>query len=95
MTSIGKEYTDGDSDDGSLSMSALEEIWDQSYVHPHIIAIDARFRIRDCIRQAQCEWKGEKLSEKRVGKGLYKVFKAVVNELKNSFPTLGESGSEV
>ena len=26
---------------------------------------------------------------------LHKVFKAVVNELKNLFPTLGESGSEV
>ena len=30
-----------------------------------------------------------------MGKGLHKVFKAVVNELKNEFPTLGESGSEV
>ena len=28
-------------------------------------------------------------------KGLHKLFMAVVNELKNSFPTSGESGSEV
>ena len=28
-------------------------------------------------------------------KGLYKLFKAVVNELNNSLPTLRQSGSEV
>ena len=30
-----------------------------------------------------------------MGKGLHKLFKAVVNELQNAFPTLGESESEV
>ena len=30
-----------------------------------------------------------------MGKYLHKVFKAVVDELKNSLPALGESGSEV
>ena len=30
-----------------------------------------------------------------MGKGLHKLFKAVINELENSLPNLGESGSEV
>ena len=34
------------------------------------------------------EWKGSELSAKSTGKGLYKVFKDVVNELKNALPNL-------
>ena len=30
-----------------------------------------------------------------MGKGLNKLFKAIVNKLNNALPTLGESGSEV
>ena len=30
-----------------------------------------------------------------MGKGLHKVFNYVVNELRNAFPNLGESGSEM
>ena len=30
-----------------------------------------------------------------MGKVIHKIFKDVVNELKNAFPNLGESGSEV
>ena len=30
-----------------------------------------------------------------MGKGLHKVFKAVVNEISQELPILGESGSEV
>ena len=30
-----------------------------------------------------------------MGEGLHKLFKAVINELENSLPNLGESGSEV
>ena len=52
-------------------------------------------KIRNCIKQTQSEWKGEELSAKIIGKGLHKVFKAVVNKLKNPLPTLVEPGSEV
>ena len=52
-------------------------------------------KIRDHIRQTQNEWKGAELSEKIMGKVLHKLFKDVVNELRNAFPNLGESGSEV
>ena len=52
-------------------------------------------KIRDLIRQEQSEWKGSELSTKRMVKSLRKVFKDVVNELKNSLPTLVDSVSEV
>ena len=41
------------------------------------------------------EYKGTLLSTQTMGKGLHKVFKAVVNELSQALPILGESGSEV
>ena len=43
----------------------------------------------------QNKWKGAELAAKRLGKGLHKVFKVIVNELNNALPTLGESGAEV
>ena len=39
------------------------------------------------------EWKGVLLSMRNIGKGLYKVFKAVVNEISQVLPLLGESDS--
>ena len=56
--SIDESSTDYDSDDGYICMNALEEIWDENYVHPDINARYARLKIRDRIRQAQSEWKG-------------------------------------
>ena len=32
---------------------------------------------------------------KNMGKGLHKIFKAIVNKLSEALPNLGESGSEV
>ena len=52
-------------------------------------AINARFKIRDHIRQSQNEWKGAEVSAKDMGKGLHKVFKDVVNTPNNSLTTLG------
>ena len=52
-------------------------------------------KIYDRIKQEQNEWKVEERSAKSMGKGSHKVFKADVKELNNSFPTLGESGSEL
>ena len=64
-------------------------------IHPDINAIYARLKIRDHTKNNQGEWKAAELSAESTGKGLNKVFKVLVNKLKNSFSTLGESGSVV
>ena len=76
-------------------MSALEKIWHGSYVHPKINARDARFKIRENIRQTNSEWKVAELSANGMRKGLHKGFKDVVNELNSLLPNLVESISEV
>ena len=73
----------------------LEDIhyWSQS--HPTINRIEARYKIRDCIKQG-IKWpKGSLLSTQNMGRGLHKLFRAVGNELSESLPIMGESGSEV
>ena len=47
------------------------------------------------MKQSRAEWKGELLSTRNMGKGLHKDFKAVVNEIFQVLPILGEYGSEV
>ena len=39
------------------------------------------------------EWKGSWISTQNIGKGLQKLFKAVVNDIFQALPILGESGS--
>ena len=41
------------------------------------------------------EWKGALLSKQNMGKGLHKLFKAIVNDISQDLPILGEPGSEV
>ena len=89
LTSIDESSTDDDSDDGYISTNTLEDIRNVNYLHPGINTRYARLKIHERIRQTQGEWKGLELSAKRVGKGLHKIFKAVVNELKNLLPILG------
>ena len=50
--------------------------------------------IRDHFKQRQAECKGALLSTPNMGKNLHKLFKAVVNEISQALPILGESGSE-
>ena len=94
LSSIDESSTDDESDYLSISTNDLEDILEGSQIHPEINARDDRLKIRDRIRQTQNEWKGSELSEKRMGKGLHKLFKEFVNELKNALPPLGELGSE-
>ena len=89
MDSIDESYTDNDSYYGSIITNALEDIQGGIQIHPELNPRDARFKIRDRIKQTQNEWKGAELSENSMGKGLHKVFKAVVNELNNALPNLG------
>ena len=51
--------------------------------------------MRDNIKRGQEEWKLALLSTQKNGKGLNKLFKAVVNEILQALPILNGSGSEV
>ena len=79
MASIDESFTYNDSDDGSISRNSLEGIWYGIQIRPEINARDARLKIRDRIKLTQSEWKVLELSAKRMGKGLHKLFNAVVH----------------
>ena len=79
MASIYESSTENNSDDGSISMNALEEIRYGRYVKPNINSRDTRLKIRDRIKQAQSEWKEAEIPAKRMVKDLHQVFKAFVN----------------
>ena len=73
----------------------LEYICDSSKSHSKVNSRETRYKIRDCIKLRQTEWRGELLSTRNMVKDLQKVFKAVVNDNLQVSPILGESGSEV
>ena len=75
-------------------MDILEYICDGSQYHPSINRRGERYKIRDCLKQSQAEQKGELLSTRNMGKGLHKLFKAVVNDISQELPIQVESGSE-
>ena len=87
LASIYRSSADDNFNSKYICTENLEDIWDRSYLHPNINARDDRLKICDCIRQSKNEWKISELSENNTGKGLHKIFKAVVNELKDSFST--------
>ena len=70
-----------------------EYICDSSQSHPSVNMREAQHTICDCIKQSQAEWKGALLSMWNMGKRLHKVFKAVVNDILQVLPSLGEYGS--
>ena len=47
-----------ESDHDLISKEMLEDICDGSQAHPNVIRREARFKIRDCIRQRKSERKG-------------------------------------
>ena len=47
-----------ESDHDLISTDMLEDICDGSQTHPNVNRIEAHYKIRDCIRQRQSEWKG-------------------------------------
>ena len=54
-----EDINSGDESDHDLiSMEMLEDIFDGSQTHPNVNRSKARYKIRDCIRQRQLEWKG-------------------------------------
>ena len=70
----------------------LEDICDGSQTHPNVNRREARYKIRDCIRQRQAECKGALKYTRSMGKGLHKVFSTVVKEISQELLPLGESG---
>ena len=78
LTSIENSSADDNYDNKSISKNSLEDIWDGNYVHPCINARNSRLKIRDRIRLAYIQWKGEEISVNRMVKVLLKFFKSVV-----------------
>ena len=74
MGSLDKSSKDDESDDGSLSMNAFDDIWDRSQIHPEISVIDDILKLHDHIKQTQNEWKGAELSVKSISKVSHRLF---------------------
>ena len=84
-----------DSEDELMSKDMLEDSRDSSQSHPRVNSRQARYKIHGCIKQRQSESKGALLSTQNMGKYLHKVFKAIMKEIWQDLPNMGESGSEV
>ena len=84
-----------ESDHDLMSTDMLEDICDGSQSHPNVKKREARYKIRNSIRQRQSERKVALKATQNMGKGLQKTLKTVVKDISQDFPSLGESGSEV
>ena len=73
----------------------LKDISDKSQTHTNINRREARYKIRDRIRQRQSEWKGALKATRSMGKVLHKLFSTVVKDISQELTDLGVSGSEV
>ena len=83
-----------ESDDDPISTEMLEYIQEGSQLHLKVNRREKHYKTRDCIEQRQLERKGALKATRNIGKGLHKLFKAVVREILQDLP-LGESGSEI
>ena len=78
-----------ESDHDLISMEMLEDICDGIQTHPNVNRREARYKIRDRIRQIQLERKWALKATQSTGKGLHKVFSTVVNEILQELAPLG------
>ena len=78
-----------------MSTDMLEDTRERIQSHWSINGREARYKIHDYIKRGQAEWKGALSSTRKMGKGLHKVFNALVNYILQELPILGESRSEV
>ena len=76
-----------------MSTDMLENICDGSQYCPSINRRAARYRIRDSLIKVKQNGKECYLSMRSMSKGLHKAFKAFINEISQSLPIWGESGS--
>ena len=72
----------------------LEDIRERGQAHTNVNRRESRYKISDLIKQIQSECKELLKATRKMGKGLYKVFKTVVKDILQ-YLLLGESGSEV
>ena len=70
-----------ESDDGPMSTEMLEDIRNGIQSYQIINSREACYKIRDNFKKSQQEWKGALSSTQNMGKVLYKLFKAVVNDI--------------
>ena len=77
-----------------MSTDMLEDIHDISQYHPSIHWLEVRYKICGSIKQRQMEWKGALLSTQNMGKVLHKLFKAIVNDLYEPLPILGNQAQK-
>ena len=84
-----------ESDHDLISTEMLGDICDGIQTHMNVNRREARYKIRDRIRQRQPEWKGALKATQSTGKGLHTVFSTVVKEILQELTPLGEFGSEV
>ena len=59
-----------ESDHDIIYTEMLEDIRDRSQIHTNVNRREARYKIRDHIRQGQLEWKGALKDTLIIGKGL-------------------------
>ena len=67
-----------ESDHDLISMDMLQDIRDGSHTHPNVNKMEARYKIRDHIRQRKLEWKGALKATRNMGKVLHKIFSTIV-----------------
>ena len=70
-----------ESDHDIISTEMLQDICDGSQTHTNVNKREARYKICECIRQRQSEWKGALKATRSMGKCLHKVFSTVVKEI--------------
>ena len=70
-----------ESDHDLITTEMLEDICDGSQTHTNFNRREARYKLRDHIRQPQSEWKGVLKDIQSMGKGLHKVFSTVVKDI--------------
>ena len=83
-----------ESDDEPISTEMLENIFGGSPYHLNMNRRESRYKICDCVKQIQSEWKGALKATQNMGKGLHKVFITVVKDISQELTPLDESGSE-
>ena len=64
-----------------MSTDMFDRIIDRSQSRPSITRREELYKICECFKQSQAEWKVSLLSTQNMGKGLHKLVKAVVHEL--------------
>ena len=84
-----------ESDHYLISTEMLHDIHDGRQTHVNVNKREARYKIRDSVRQRQLEWKGALKATLSTGNGLHKVFSTVVKEISQELIPLVESGPEV